>query len=56
VKVADQTVLKLIELAITATTTSSGACSGMGTGPTRSDLRTSLSDAPSKMPVSVSRR
>jgi hypothetical protein len=41
--IADHTVLKLIALAMTATSTSSGASSGIGTSPTCSDLRTSLS-------------
>src|SRR5690606_19941066 len=42
-KIEVQTVLKLIEEAITARYTSSGASSGVGTSPTCSDLRGSLS-------------
>src|SRR5215831_10056425 len=45
-----------MELAITATSTSSGASSGVGTGPTRSDLRTSRSDTPVNMSTSSTRR
>ena len=54
-KIDVHTVLKLIELAMTARYTSSGASSGVGTSPTCSDLRGSLSSEamPSHMSCSL---
>ena len=56
-KIDVQTVLKLIDDAITATYASSGASSGSATSPTWSDLRGSLSadSTPSNIPTSSRR-
>ncbi len=56
-KIEVHTVLKLMELAITATKASSGASSGTATSPTWRDFLGSLSSetSPSNMPVSSRR-